>query len=449
MSNRINFNDKYFYNNIDCQSCDDNESVISDCSTCFGDPPKQTRRIIRPTNKKRMEFNKCPTCTTCDKCKKNLKGPRGFPGLPGKKGCKGDHGCPGPKGDRGPKGERGLTGLRGPKGPVGCQGPPGCEGAKGGRGDRGNMGTRGKCGPTGPCGERGFQGEQGIRGHVGRQGLCGEPGCLGPRGLRGQEGERGPQGCKGEKGEKGDKGEPGTQFKCIKISFKGCVAPVFDKSSGEEGDYLLDPTSGILHRHNGTNWVVVEQTVFPWYFMDTEVIVGRILCITSACPPNVIDLGKECNPGDKVLDCLTGRIYKLIVNEEKERVWIFTECDLTGPTGPAGGNSVVSDLRIKKDIKETSGLLDKLENINCVTFKYDTSNYPGLNLEEGVHYGIIAQEMEKVFPKLVQEANISNTELKTLNYIGLVPILLGAVKELKAENEELRKIITDIYAKLR
>ena len=47
--------------------------------------------------------------------------------------------------------------------------------------------------------------------------------------------------------------------------------------------------------------------------------------------------------------------------------------------------------------------------------------------------GVIAQEVEQVFPEL-----ISGEFPKSVNYNGLIGVLIESVKELKAQNEEMR-----------
>jgi len=49
--------------------------------------------------------------------------------------------------------------------------------------------------------------------------------------------------------------------------------------------------------------------------------------------------------------------------------------------------------------------------------------------------GLIAQEVEKVMPELVKE---DEKGIKSVNYSGLVPYLLEAIKILKAEVDELK-----------
>ena len=54
------------------------------------------------------------------------------------------------------------------------------------------------------------------------------------------------------------------------------------------------------------------------------------------------------------------------------------------------------------------------------------------------HIGVIAQEIEEVFPELVSS---DKTEFKGVDYSALGPILIEAVKELKAEKDELQSTV--------
>ena len=61
--------------------------------------------------------------------------------------------------------------------------------------------------------------------------------------------------------------------------------------------------------------------------------------------------------------------------------------------------------------------------------------------------GVLAQDIEKVFPELVSETD----GIKSVNYQGLVPVLINALKEQDAKFEEqqkrlerLEKIVTQL-----
>ena len=51
--------------------------------------------------------------------------------------------------------------------------------------------------------------------------------------------------------------------------------------------------------------------------------------------------------------------------------------------------------------------------------------------------GVIAQEMKEVLPEVVMEA-LSDDEYMSVSYGNIVGVLIEAIKELKAEIEELK-----------
>jgi hypothetical protein len=84
-----------------------------------------------------------------------------------------------------------------------------------------------------------------------------------------------------------------------------------------------------------------------------------------------------------------------------------------------------SDIRLKTNIKPFENALEKIVQINGVSFDWIENN-----AKSG---GIIAQDVEKVFPELVNDGNH-----KTVNYNGLIGVLVESIKELKQEIEDLK-----------
>jgi hypothetical protein len=84
-----------------------------------------------------------------------------------------------------------------------------------------------------------------------------------------------------------------------------------------------------------------------------------------------------------------------------------------------------SDIRLKTNIKSFENTLEKIIQINGVSFNWIDSN-----AKSG---GIIAQDVEKVFPELVNDG-----DHKTVNYNGLIGVLVESIKELKQEVEYLK-----------
>ena len=98
-----------------------------------------------------------------------------------------------------------------------------------------------------------------------------------------------------------------------------------------------------------------------------------------------------------------------------------------------------SDRRLKKYIKNIKNPLDKLSKINGVTFEWkkaDEKMKKEVHSHEGPDVGVIAQEIEEVLPEIVATRD---NGYKAVYYEKLVPLLIEAVKELKAEVDELKK----------
>ena len=94
-----------------------------------------------------------------------------------------------------------------------------------------------------------------------------------------------------------------------------------------------------------------------------------------------------------------------------------------------------SDISLKENIKPIDSALDKVMKLQGVTFDWKKTDSV-LELKEDI--GFIAQDVQKVVPELVRE---NTNGLLSMRHQGITPILLEAIKELKAEIEELKKQI--------
>jgi len=84
-----------------------------------------------------------------------------------------------------------------------------------------------------------------------------------------------------------------------------------------------------------------------------------------------------------------------------------------------------SDIAFKSEIKPITNTLDKLQQITGYKYKLDNASIYSM--------GVIAQDVEKVFPELVHGDEGS----KTLQYSGLIGVLVEAVKDLSAKVKAL------------
>ena len=93
-----------------------------------------------------------------------------------------------------------------------------------------------------------------------------------------------------------------------------------------------------------------------------------------------------------------------------------------------------SDIQLKTNINTIQNALDKVSKLRGVEFDYK---------ESGRHnIGVIAQEVEEVFPDLV-----IGDDPKTVAYGNLTAVLIEAVKELREEVSLLKQEINTLKGK--
>jgi len=104
--------------------------------------------------------------------------------------------------------------------------------------------------------------------------------------------------------------------------------------------------------------------------------------------------------------------------------------------GTVIAGSCSSDLRFKKNISSLGGILKKFTKLRPVNFYWRTDEFPAKQFGKSESFGLIAQEVEEIFPELVAT---DEQGFKLVNYSKLPLYTIQAVKELKAENDALKK----------
>lgn len=137
-----------------------------------------------------------------------------------------------------------------------------------------------------------------------------------------------------------------------------------------------------------------------------------------------------------------------------------------GDLGFTGQLTNVSDGQLKKNVAKMDNALDKIMALEPVNYEFKTVEFSEINLAQGLQYGFIAQDVEKILPALVVEKKYagigskkdeamasqpdpnstdtpisdaskiqkssgftSTQNLKSVNYIGLIPLLTKGVQE--------------------
>ena len=113
---------------------------------------------------------------------------------------------------------------------------------------------------------------------------------------------------------------------------------------------------------------------------------------------------------------------------------VYTNGNVVNTNGSYGS---ISDIKLKENIFDTTPKLDKLLQVRVVN--YNLKNQPDQKL-----IGVIAQELEQVFPGMVDETpdhdakgNDLGTTTKSVKYSVFVPMLIKALQEANAKIDAL------------
>lgn len=113
--------------------------------------------------------------------------------------------------------------------------------------------------------------------------------------------------------------------------------------------------------------------------------------------------------------------------------------DPSGNMVAAGNVSAYSDPRLKEGFERITNAIDILDQLDGGTFFWK-SGYKHTEMKAGKKdYGILADQVQNVMPEIVTDSiDIEGETYKTVAYDKLVPVLIEAIKELKAEIEVLK-----------
>ncbi|MDA9563738.1 tail fiber domain-containing protein [Flavobacteriales bacterium] len=138
-------------------------------------------------------------------------------------------------------------------------------------------------------------------------------------------------------------------------------------------------------------------------------------------------------------------------------------CYIAGDEYITGSYYGPSDKRLKENIVECSDVLAKIKTLNVYSYNYRKDYVEKFGLSDRKTIGVLAQELELVFPNLVKETSmnpiekdshqgkigeIESLKIKAVNYQGLIPVLLEAIKEQQIQIDEQRERIIVLESKL-
>jgi len=162
---------------------------------------------------------------------------------------------------------------------------------------------------------------------------------------------------------------------------------------------------------------------FAWFHIDNGPAGGR--------PIGRLRFSFGVNPGDfEIMSMTQGGNVGIGVTDPASKLHVNGRIT-------AHGYDLFSDARLKQDVTPLTGILGKLDKIRAVSFQWN-KQAESFGLQAGhPDVGVIAQEVAAVFPELVTARGPE--KYQTVDYTKLTSVLLEAVKELKTENETLKR----------
>ena len=131
-----------------------------------------------------------------------------------------------------------------------------------------------------------------------------------------------------------------------------------------------------------------------------------------------------------------------------------------GNIGYVGQVLNASDVRLKKNVTPLSNSLEGVMNLKPKKYEYRSEEFPKMGLAKGERFGLLAQDVKAVFPNLVTRgfsahpgqnpaqkesgSSVDSASYLGVDYVSLVPILIGAIQEQQKQIETLNAKIADM-----
>jgi hypothetical protein len=104
----------------------------------------------------------------------------------------------------------------------------------------------------------------------------------------------------------------------------------------------------------------------------------------------------------------------------------------------ANGTMTPSDRRLKKNIQKIDSALYKLSRISGYTYDFKSGEELGFGIPMGKQTGIIAQELEGVFPYPLKKGG---NDFYGVDYTKLIPLLIEGIKEQQQQIQSLTSVV--------
>ncbi|MEP6465763.1 MAG: tail fiber domain-containing protein, partial [Parafilimonas sp.] len=169
------------------------------------------------------------------------------------------------------------------------------------------------------------------------------------------------------------------------------------------------------------------------------------------------------DPQTHTSQSLTTGVYGVIVDTIGEnRYAVYSN----GNLALIGNMYTLSDEKFKTDIKPMQNALDIIKQLQPKTYQFVKAD-KGYTFPKEKQYGLLAQDVQKILPELVQQTAIPKTKnwgesrlnvngksadegkaVTLLNYQAFIPLLIKSTQELNIENDSLKNVVNSMQSQL-
>jgi hypothetical protein len=129
-----------------------------------------------------------------------------------------------------------------------------------------------------------------------------------------------------------------------------------------------------------------------------------------------------------------------------------------GRVGGTGAFIALSDENLKQKITAENSVMDKLMQLQPMTYEFKKKEYNNLALDNGLQHGIMAQNLAQVFPEMVVDVNppspvdaktgkaINPIQIKGIKPLQLIAVMVKGMQEQQAMIAAQSKRISELEA---
>ena len=158
--------------------------------------------------------------------------------------------------------------------------------------------------------------------------------------------------------------------------------------------------------------------------------------LTTSTPP-LQNYWNQSNSSSLGINSTTGTTNVKYLTPAPSTFSVYIAKDLYVAGKIYGSVATISDVNLKENIGDLSLKIDCNKMMELIPKEYIYKE----DESKQIHYGLIAQDLEKIYPQLVSEFVHPETQEvnKSVNYTELIPILILKMQNMQKQIDELRR----------